>query len=316
MKKKYDRPEVPEPAPEGQRNEPLPWQQPKPEIEDPEGRSRQERIMNSPSYRLAIEDTGFLSGYTARGVRMQLDYMKPERIMGVNNIENTIVVFGSTRIQEPEAAKRKVEQLRDALLADGDDMELQRRLQVAERILVKSRYYEVARDFASLVASAGKKSRQSRLVVITGGGPGIMEAANRGAYDVGAPTVGLNITLPHEQYPNPYITPELCFQFHYFAMRKMHFLMRAKALVAFHGGFGTFDELFETLTLIQTRKIKPLPVILVGEAFWRKAFDADYLVDEGVIDIEDRDLFWFAETAEEIWQGLLCWYDRKGEVLV
>ncbi len=313
MNKRHDRPEVPEPAKENQRHEPLPWQQPKPVSEDPEGPARQKRIMDSPSYRLAIEDTDFLSGYTARGVRMQLDYMKPERILGVNGIEKTIVVFGGTRIVEKETAKRKVEELRDRLLADGEDRELQRRLQVAERILAKSRYYEVAREFANIVARAGKSTRKSRLVVITGGGPGIMEAANRGAYDVGAPTVGLNITLPHEQYPNPYITPELCFQFHYFAMRKMHFLMRAKALVAFPGGFGTFDELFETLTLIQTRKIKPLPVVLVGKEFWRKAFDVDFLVDEGVIDVEDRDLFWFAETAEEIWQGLLCWYDRNGE---
>ncbi len=316
MSEKYDRPEVPEPAKAQQRNEPLPWQQPKPAAEDPGGRSRQELIMNSPSYRLAVEDTEFLSGYTARGVRMQLDYMKPERIMGVNGIDRTIVVFGSTRIVEPVAAKRKVESLREALLTDADDEELQRRLFVAERILAKSQYYDVAREFANIVASADTGPRESRLVVMTGGGPGIMEAANRGAYDVGAKTIGLNITLPHEQYPNPYITPDLCFQFHYFAMRKMHFLMRAKALVAFPGGFGTFDELFETLTLIQTRKIKPLPVVLVGETYWRKAFDIDYLVDEGVIDIEDRELFWYAETAEEAWQGLLCWYDRNNEALI
>ena len=151
---------------------------------------------------------------------------------------------------------------------------------------------------------------------MTGGGPGMMEAANRGARDVNARTVGLNIHLPHEQFPNPYISPELCFQFHYFALRKMHFMLRARALVAFPGGYGTFDELFETLTLIQTRKIKPVPVILVGEAFWRKAFDVDFLVDEGVIDPEDRDLFWYAETAEEAWQGLLLWYERKGEPLI
>jgi hypothetical protein len=151
---------------------------------------------------------------------------------------------------------------------------------------------------------------------MTGGGPGMMEAANRGADEAGAKSIGLNITLPHEQYPNPYITPELCFKFHYFALRKMHFVLRARALVAFPGGFGTFDELFETLTLIQTRKIKPVPVVLVGEQFWRKAFDVDFLVDEGVIDAEDRDLFWYAETADEIWQGLQLWYERKGEPLI
>jgi uncharacterized protein (TIGR00730 family) len=153
-------------------------------------------------------------------------------------------------------------------------------------------------------------------VVVTGGGPGMMEAANRGAHDAGGKTVGLNITLPHEQFPNPYVTPELCFQFHYFALRKMHFMLRARALVAFPGGFGTFDELFETLTLIQTRKIKPVPVVLVGEAYWRKAFDVDFLMEEGVIDAEDRDLFWFAESAEDIWKGLLLWYRRNGDNLI
>src|ERR1700736_3521267 len=148
-----------------------------------------------------------------------------------------------------------------------------------------------------------------------GGGPGMMEAANRGAFDVKAKSVGLNISLPHEQYPNPYVTPELCFSFHYFALRKQHFLLRAKALVAFPGGYGTFDELFEVLTLIQTRKIKPIPVVLVGEAYWRRAVDIDFLVDEGVIDSEDRELFWFAETAQELWSGILQWHDASGEPL-
>ncbi len=149
----------------------------------------------------------------------------------------------------------------------------------------------------------------------TGGGPGIMEAANRGAFDAGAQTVGLNIMLPREQFPNPYVTPELCFRFHYFALRKLHFLLRAKALVAFPGGFGTFDELFELLTLMQTRTIKPMPVVLVGEEYWKGAVDFDYLVDEGVIDREDRDLFWFAETAQEVWDGILAWHEANGEPL-
>jgi uncharacterized protein (TIGR00730 family) len=150
---------------------------------------------------------------------------------------------------------------------------------------------------------------------MTGGGPGIMEAANRGAFDVGAKSLGLNISLPHEQFPNPYVTPELCFRFHYFALRKLHLLLRAKALVSFPGGYGTFDELFEVLTLIQTRTIKPMPVILVGEEFWRGAVDFDYLAGEGVIDPEDRELFWFAETAEEIWEGILDWYEASGAPL-
>ncbi len=272
--------------------------------------------MNSSSYRPAIEDVDFLDGDDARGVRLQLDYLKPDRLLKAHGVEHGIVVFGSTRIVEPAAAKLKIELLRDALRLYPEDTELQRRLVVAERILAKSHYYEVAREFTRLVGNAGNGPKDSRLVVVTGGGPGVMEAANRGAHDAGAKTVGFNITLPHEQYPNPYVSPELCFQFHYFALRKMHFLLRARALVAFPGGFGTFDELFETLTLIQTRKIKPLPVVLVGESYWRKAFDIDYLVDEGVIDIEDRDLFWYAETADDIWDGLLCWYERNGESLI
>jgi len=316
LKKKYIRPEVPEPAHPHQRREPLPWQKPKPTIEDPQGPAQLDAILKSPSYRPAIEDVDFLDGDDARGVRLQLDYLKPDRLLKAHGVQHSIVVFGSTRVVEPAAAKLKVEQRRDALSDSPQDSELQRRLMVAERILAKSQYYEIAREFSRLVANAGSGPRDSRLVVVTGGGPGMMEAANRGAHDAGAKTVGLNITLPHEQYPNPYVSPELCFQFHYFALRKMHFMLRAKALVAFPGGFGTFDELFETLTLIQTRKIKPLPVVLVGESYWRKAFDIDYLVDEGVIDIEDRDLFWYAETAEAIWQGLLCWYEHNGKPLI
>jgi uncharacterized protein (TIGR00730 family) len=192
---------------------------------------------------------------------------------------------------------------------------LLRRLAIAQRILAKSHYYEVARDFARLVSNAGAEQDGSRMVVMTGGGPGMMEAANRGASDVGAKTIGLNINLPHEQYPNPYITPDLCFRFHYFALRKLHFLLRTRALVAFPGGYGTFDELFETLTLVQTRKIKPVPIVLVGEEYWRQAFNVDFLADEGVIDAEDRDLFWFAESAEEIWEGILHWHEANGELL-
>lgn len=315
MNQKHHRPEVPEPAQTLQRKESLPWQKPKPSEEDPEGPDKLAAILNSPSYVPAIEDVDFLDGADARGVRLQLDYLKPERLLKEQGVEHTIVVFGSTRIIEPAAAATKVEQLRDALSARPEDSEIQQRLFVAERILAKSHYYDTAREFATLVANAGEGPDDSRLVIMTGGGPGIMEAANRGAHKTGAKSVGLNITLPHEQYPNPYVTPDMCFRFHYFALRKMHFVMRARALVAFPGGYGTFDELFETLTLVQTRKIKPVPVVLVGEQYWRKAFDIDFLVEEGVIDAEDRDLFWYAETAEDIWEGLLCWYELKGEAL-
>ncbi|HLJ65675.1 MAG TPA: LOG family protein, partial [Stellaceae bacterium] len=156
----------------------------------------------------------------------------------------------------------------------------------------------------------------SRIMIMTGGGPGIMEAANRGAHDVGAPSIGLNIRLPREQYPNPYLTPDLAFRFHYFAIRKLHFIMRARALVAFPGGYGTMDELFEVLTLAQTRKMSPVPVILVGESYWRRVFDPDYLVAEGVIEPEDRDLFWYAESAQEAWDDILHWYEAAGEPLL
>jgi uncharacterized protein (TIGR00730 family) len=250
-----------------------------------------------------------------RGVRLQIDYFKPEMLLEEHRIHHTIVVFGSTRICEPAVACRKVDMLKAALAADAGNKDLARRLEIAERVLAKSPYYEVAREFGRLVSGTNKTANGQHSVIMTGGGPGIMEAANRGAFDVGAKSVGLNISLPHEQYPNPYITPDLCFNFHYFALRKLHFLLRAKALVAFPGGYGTFDELFEVLTLVQTRKIKPMPIVLVGESYWRQAVNLDFLVDEGVIDQEDREWFWFAETAEEIWNGILHWHEINGEPL-
>lgn len=310
--KKTVHPQIPEPA-HTARKEDLPWQKPKPPTEDPQSRDNLERILNSPSYIPATQDRAFLVSEDVRGARLELDYLKPETLLKEHNVEHTIVVFGSTRIVEPIAAQKKVDDLKTQLAASKDDSALQRQLAIAKRILDKSSYYDIAVDFAKLIAES---ANGHELVVVTGGGPGIMEAANRGAHKADAKTVGLNITLPHEQFPNPYVTPELCFQFHYFSMRKMHFMLRARALVAFPGGYGTFDELFETLTLIQTRKIKPMPVILVGESYWRKAFDVDFLVDEGVIDEEDRELFWFAETATEIWEGLLEWYSRNGKDLI
>jgi hypothetical protein len=303
---------IPAPAHPYKRHDPLPWQQPKATEEDPETLQRVQAILNNPSYRRADNDIDFLA---QDGVRLQIDYLKPELLLEQHKIHQTIVVFGSTRICEPAAALRKVDKLRASLAADANNMELQRRLVIAERIHAKSHYYDVAREFGRLVGSANHGALKHHTAIVTGGGPGVMEAANRGAFDVGAKSVGLNISLPHEQYPNPYVTPELCFSFHYFALRKLHFLLRAKALVAFPGGYGTFDELFEVLTLVQTRKIKPIPVVLVGEAYWRRAVDIEFLVDEGVIDAEDRDLLWFAETAQEIWDGILHWHDASGEPL-
>ena len=307
---------IPSPAHPVKRREPLPWQRPKPEEEDPAARQRVEAIARSATYRQADQDVDFLGLDATRGVRLQIDYLKTQQELERQNIEHTIVVFGSTRIREPEAARRCVAQLTEALRGDPNDEALRSRLEVAKRLLAKSRYYEVAREFGRIVGEAGKRARDGQLMIMTGGGPGMMEAANRGAFDAGARSIGLNITLPHEQYPNPYITPELCFRFHYFALRKLHFLLRARALVAFPGGYGTFDELFETLTLIQTRKIRPLPVVLVGEEYWRSAFDVDFLVGEGVIDPEDAELFWYAESATDIWEGILRWHEANGTPLM
>lgn len=317
MKKKYDIPgHPPIPAHPQHRHEPLPWQQPKPSVEDPDAPRRIRAIMDSPSYSQADQDINFLNMDETRGVRLQIDYQKPEFLLKQYGIEHTIVVFGSTHIHEPAATRHKVNLLLKQLDADPGNKELQECLAIAERIHTKSRYYEVAQAFGRLVGKAGRTTGDGQLVIMTGGGPGIMEAANRGAYDADSPSIGLNINLPHEQYPNPYITPELCFQFHYFSLRKLHFLLRTRALVVFPGGYGTFDELFETLTLIQTRKIKPIPVVLVGEEYWQQAFNVDFLVNEGVIDAEDRELFWYAETAEEIWQGILQWHEANDTPLL
>lgn len=306
---------VPQPPHPLRRREPLPWHQPKPSCDDPGAPARVEKLLQSPSYRQAFKDAEWLSDYETRGVRLQIDYEKPEFLMEQRDIRHTVVVFGSTRIHEPASARRMVDEMSAALAAAPNDPVLERRLAVAKRLLAKSRYYDVARGLGRLVGQMADGPNDFRLVVMTGGGPGMMEAANRGAWDVDSPTIGLNIDLPHEQYPNPYLTPDLCFRFHYFALRKMHFLLRTRALVVFPGGFGTFDELFETLTLVQTRKIDPIPVVLVGRAFWRRAFDVDFLVDEGVIDEEDRELFWYAETAEEIWDGILGWHEANGTPL-
>ncbi|WP_328794011.1 LOG family protein [Maritimibacter harenae] len=289
----------------------LPGCRPKPSEEDAAAPDLVRRILESPNYRRADEDVDFLNRNGMRGTRLFLDYQKAETLLDDHGIAHSIVVFGGTRIGEPVAAKARVETLRAQCAEAPGDKDLAQQLRIAERVAAKSRFYDIARDFGRIVGSAEGR-HGNRLVVVTGGGPGMMEAANRGAQEAGAKTVGLNITLPHEQFPNPYITPDLCFRFRYFALRKLHFLLRARALVVFPGGFGTLDELFETLTLIQTRKIRPLPVVLVGRDYWRRLFDIDFMVEEGVIDQEDRDLFWYAETAEEIWADIRRWYDRAG----
>jgi uncharacterized protein (TIGR00730 family) len=262
----------------------------------------------SPSYRLAYEDDDFLRRSELRPVRMELEILKPELIQAEHGVRSTVVIFGSTRILEREKAEAKLALAEEKLRTRPGDAYLTRQAAIARRVLAKTRYYEEARRLAALVSGSCQVEGRRDYVIITGGGPGIMEAANRGAADVGAKSIGLNIVLPFEQEPNRYITPELCFQFHYFATRKMHFLIRAKALVCFPGGFGTIDELFETLTLIQTKKISPVPLLLFGKEFWSRALDFDFLVDEGTISPEDVQICRYVETAEEAWQAICEFY--------
>jgi len=274
---------------------------------------RVKELKSSPSYKRAYEDIDFLNKDELRPVRLELELLKPEMIQNELGIKSTIVVMGSARIPDPEDAQRDLEEAEKLLRESPDDASLRRNVDIARRILDKSSYYEEARRFSRMVSEhCQRNGGQEDLVVVTGGGPGIMEGANRGASDIKAHSIGLNITLPQEQEPNPYITPELCFQFHYFAVRKMHFLLRAKGLVVFPGGYGTCDELFETLTLVQTQKMPPLPIVLFGQKFWDRAVDFKFLVDEGMISPHERGLFEFAETAEEAWAIIQNYYKDKG----
>lgn len=260
-----------------------------------------DRLVNSSSYIPADRDTDFLQREELRSVRIGLELLKPELIQSEQGIRSTIVVFGSSRLHEPAAAQNRLRLAEEEASRAPDDQTLQLKVAIAGRQLALSKYYEVAREFSSLVSSTCQVDGRCEYVIVTGGGPGIMEAANRGAAEVQAKSIGLNITLPHEQHPNPYITPELCFQFRYFAIRKMHFLIRAKALVAFPGGFGTLDELFETLTLLQTGKTQDVIVVLVGRDFWERLINWQFLVDNGLISQKDLRLFHYAETAQEAW---------------
>ena len=268
------------------------------------------RIKEHASYRLAYEDGSFLESDAVRGVRLELEFLKPEEYLAEHGVRSTIVVFGSSHVLPPQVARARL----DAVLERGSRASAAE-VASARKALEYSAYYDEARRFAERMSRRFAGNGQRDFVVATGGGPGLMEAANRGAHDAGAASVGLNIELPEEQDPNPYITPGLSFRFRYFGLRKMHFHFRARAMVAFPGGYGTLDELFETLCLIQTRKIKPVPVILVGEQFWRRVVDVEFLAAEGTIDPEDAELFVFAETAEEIWKIICDWYERSGKSL-
>ncbi|WP_417595993.1 TIGR00730 family Rossman fold protein [Parasphingorhabdus sp.] len=248
----------------------------------PDAKSRNtmvQTLLESEAYKPATDDPAFLNLDNLRSVRLELEFLKPDIVMKNEGVGSTIVVFGSARVKSEQHGK-------------------------------KSRYYDEARKFTAIVSKRFQQEDRADFLVVTGGGPGIMEAANRGAYDVGARSIGLNIDLPKEQSPNPYITPELCFQFRYFGLRKMHFLMRAKALVAFPGGFGTLDEVLEVLTLVQTRKIKAIPIILLGKEYWNRAINFDFLVDEGYVDKDDLSLFQIVDTAREAIHLICEFYDE------
>jgi len=263
---------------------------------------------DSPSFRLAYADTEFLKRQELRPVRLQLELLKAELLQQEQGIDSTVVIFGSTRIPEPAQAARDLTAAEQAAAARPGDPALARQAAIARRIAAKSRYYEEAHRLAAIITAVSQRNGHRDYVVVTGGGPGIMEAANRGAFDAGGKSVGLSIVLPHEERPNTWVTPELSFQFHYFAVRKMHFVLRARALVAFPGGFGTLDELFETLTLIQTHKVHRVPVLLFGRDYWQRIIDLDAMVAEGTIDAADAELVTFVERAEEAWTEILAFY--------
>ncbi|MFM7024632.1 MAG: TIGR00730 family Rossman fold protein [Limnohabitans sp.] len=258
-------------------------------------------VTTPQAYRLAFADPEFLLRRETRGIRMQLELQKPDLAQIEAGIENTVVVFGSARFMSEESARAQWVQAQNS----GDRLAVQR----AEQSLRNAVWYEQAREFARIVShQCSCLPAHEKLHICTGGGPGIMEAANRGAHDMGKPSVALNIVLPHEQQANPYVTPELSFKFHYFALRKMHFMMRAKALVAFPGGFGTLDELFEVMTLVQTRKSRPVPILLYGSDYWKRLINLQVLVDEGTISPDDLKLFVYADTPQDAWRHICDFY--------
>jgi uncharacterized protein (TIGR00730 family) len=256
-----------------------------------------------PAYRLAFRDTDFLLREELRPVRFQLELLKPDMLLDEAGIGSTLVIYGSARIPAPDQV--------DAAMATATTPE---RKAVIERLAAKACYYEEARKLAFTAGRcAVVEDGMRQFVICSGGGPSIMEAANRGAAEAGAESIGLNIVLPHEQAPNGYVTPHLSFQFHYFALRKMHFLLRARAVAVFPGGFGTFDEFFELLTLIQTGKMKPIPILLFGKDYWNRVINFEALAEEGVINFEDLNLFRMVETAEEAWGHIVAFYNLDTE---
>jgi uncharacterized protein (TIGR00730 family) len=273
-----------------------------------------EAILRAPSNLLAQDDRALLDRSEMRGVRMLLELNKPELAFQADAITSTVIVFGGTQIVERGAAERRLSEARRALQAAPAEKRRQREVERSQRLLERSRYYDAAREFARLVSIDNQCEDKREFVVVTGGGPGIMEAANRGAFDVGCKSIGLNIKLPAEQQPNPFITPELCFQFKYFALRKFHFILRAAAVVLFPGGFGTLDEMFETLTLRQTHRMQPVPIILFGREYWSKVINFQQMADEGVISDEHLDLFTWAETPADAWRQIVEFHERHPHI--
>jgi uncharacterized protein (TIGR00730 family) len=261
----------------------------------------QGNTLQADANRLAFADPEFLMRRETRGIRFQLEMLKPDLAQAEQGVENTVVVFGSARFPSPEEAQASMQQAQQS----GDAAALK----LAQRQVRNAHYYDQARQFAALVASySANRRHDERLYISTGGGPGIMEAANRGAHEMGALNVGLNITLPHEQKGNPYVTPALNFKFHYFALRKMHFMMRAKALVAFPGGFGTLDELFEVITLVQTGKARAVPIVLFGSEYWKRLLNIDVMLEEGVISPEDLNLLTYVDEPQTAWDAIRNFY--------
>ncbi len=271
-------------------------------MSDPNEKQRLKEIMEHPSYKVAYKDLDFIAGEDLRPARLHLELLKPEIMMEEAGIHSSVVVFGGTQVASKEQADELVAAAEAKLAANADDAEAQRELVRANNVLKKSRYYEDCRKFAGLVTEFNKQHRDGEFFIKTGGGPGIMEAGNRGAYEAGGKSMALNITLPFEQEPNSYITPGLCFQFNYFAIRKMHFLLRAKAIVCFPGGFGTLDELFTVLTLRQTGRMQEVPIILYGKDYWDGIIDFQFLADQAVISDSHLELFQYTETPEQTWQ--------------
>ncbi|MCL2348201.1 MAG: LOG family protein [Planctomycetaceae bacterium] len=277
------------------------------------------QLTDAPSYVLAYDDKEFLNSPETRQYRIQLEVAKPEMIFKAENVRSTVIVFGSARLVPTYVAERMVAEAARQLKSDPNNPVFQAAMKTAETKKKFSVYYDHAREFAQIVSRFNQKVTPNSgysghdFMICTGGGPGIMEAANRGAHDIGVRSIGLNIKLPFEQHPNPFISSEFCFQFHYFGIRKLHFLLRAKALVVFPGGFGTLDELFEGLTLRQTHRMQQLPIVLFGEEFWHKVIDFEYLVECGMIDEGDVNLFTFVETPQQAWDAIVHHHTKRSD---